>query len=184
MPASARTALNDPLNCPARSRMRNRKRRRDRRGPSGGSGSAGWSMARPGAGGHAEDVHVAGADLHHEQAVQALQGDRAVHVEEVGGEYRRGLGAQKLPPRRVGAPLGRRRDLQRLEDPADGRCADPVAELEQFALDPLVSPAVVLAGEPPISAAISALMAARPRREDRSTSWRPGGGATARRFLG
>src|SRR5689334_21312096 len=35
-----------------------------------------------------------------------------------------------------------------LEDPADGGCADPVAELEQLALDPLVSPAVVLGGEP------------------------------------
>ncbi len=35
-------------------------------------------------GGHAEDVHVAGADVHHEQAVQALEGDRAVDVEEVG----------------------------------------------------------------------------------------------------
>jgi len=39
-------------------------------------------------------------------------------------------------------------DLQRLEDPADRGCADLVAELEQLALDPLVSPAVVLGGEP------------------------------------
>src|SRR5208282_5362160 len=31
---------------------------------------------------------------------------------------------------------------------ADGGCADPVAELEQLALDPLVSPGVVLGGEP------------------------------------
>src|ERR1022692_4165742 len=38
--------------------------------------------------------------------------------------------------------------LQRLEDPADGGRSDPVAELEQLALDPLVSPAVVLVGEP------------------------------------
>jgi hypothetical protein len=36
-------------------------------------------------------VHVAGADLHDEQAVQALQGQRAVDVEEIGGEHRRGL---------------------------------------------------------------------------------------------
>ena len=41
-----------------------------------------------------------------------------------------------------------RGDLRRFEDPADGGCADPVAELEQLALDPLVSPAVVLGGEP------------------------------------
>src|ERR1022692_2371596 len=40
-------------------------------------------------------------------------------------------------------------ELQYLEDPADRRRADPVAELEQFALDPLVSPAAVLGGEPP-----------------------------------
>ena len=39
-------------------------------------------------------------------------------------------------------------NLQRLEDPADGGCADLVAELEQLALDPLVSPAVVLGGKP------------------------------------
>src|ERR1700749_3369861 len=45
--------------------------------------------------------------------------------------------------RRLGAG-----DLQGFEDPADGGCADPVAELEQLALDPLVPPAVVLGGEP------------------------------------
>jgi len=98
-------------------------------------------------GGYAEDVDVAGADLHHEQAVQALEGHRAVHVEEVGGEHRRGLRVQELPPRHVGVPLRRRRDLQRPEDPADRGCADPVAELEQLTLDPLVAPAVVLGGE-------------------------------------
>ncbi len=38
-------------------------------------------------------------------------------------------------------------NLQGLENPADGRCADPVAELEQLALDPLVCPAAVLGGE-------------------------------------
>jgi hypothetical protein len=58
------------------------------------------------------------ADLDHEEAVQALQGHRTVHVEEVGRKHRRGLRAQEIPPRRIGAPLGRRRDLQRLEDPA------------------------------------------------------------------
>jgi hypothetical protein len=47
------------------------------------------------------DVHVAGADLHDEQAVQALEGDGAVHVEEVGGEHRRGVRVQELPPRRA-----------------------------------------------------------------------------------
>src|SRR5262249_30137923 len=56
--------------------------------------------------------------------------------------------ARRKFPCRIGAPLGRRRDLQRLEDPADRRRANPVADLEQLTLDPLVSPAVVLGGEP------------------------------------
>ena len=43
------------------------------------------------------------------------------------------------------APRG---DLQGPKDTADGGCADPVAELEQLALDSLVSPAVVLGREP------------------------------------
>jgi hypothetical protein len=112
-------------------------------------------------GGHAEDVHVTGADLHHEQDVQTLEGDRAVHVEEVSGEHRRGLHVQELPPRRIGVPLRRRRDRQRLEDPADCGGADSVTELEQLALDPLVSPAAVLGGEPP------------DQRGDLCTDWRP-----------
>jgi hypothetical protein len=92
-------------------------------------------------------VHVTRADLNHEQAAQALQGHCAVDVEEVRAEHRRGLRVQELPPRGVGVPFGRRRDLQRFEDPADRGCADPVAELEQLTLDSLVSPAVVLGGE-------------------------------------
>ena len=98
--------------------------------------------------GHPEDVHIAAADLHHEQAVQAAERHCAVHVKEVDGEHRRGLGVQKLPPGCVGAPLRRRWDPQRLEDPADRGRAGPVAELEQLALDPLVPPAGVLGGEP------------------------------------
>ncbi len=98
--------------------------------------------------GDPEDVHVTAADFHDEQAVQAPERLRAVHVEEIGGEHRRCLGVHELPPGRVGVPLRRRGDLQGLEDPADSRCADPVAELEQLALDPLVPPAVVLGGKP------------------------------------
>jgi hypothetical protein len=98
--------------------------------------------------GDPEDVHVAGTDFHDEQAIQALQGQGAVHVEEIGGEHRRCLRMQELPPSRVGVPLRCWGNLQGFEDPADGGCADPVAELEQLALDPLVSPNVVLGGEP------------------------------------
>jgi hypothetical protein len=97
--------------------------------------------------GDPEDVHVAGADFHHEQAVQALEGHCAVHVEEVRGKHRRGLRVQELPPGRVGVTRGCR-DLQVLEDPADRGWADPVAELEQLALDALASPAMVRGGEP------------------------------------
>jgi len=98
--------------------------------------------------GHAEDVHAPRSDLDHEEAVQALQRHRAVDVEEAGREHRGGLRVQERPPGRVGVPPGCRRDLQGLEDPADGRCADPVADLQQLTLDPLVSPPLVLAGQP------------------------------------
>jgi hypothetical protein len=56
-------------------------------------------------------VHLTTTDLHDEQAVQAVEGHRAVHVEEVGGEHRRCLAVQELPPGRVGAPFRRRRNL-------------------------------------------------------------------------
>jgi hypothetical protein len=69
-------------------------------------------------------------------------------VEEVNREHRGCLCVQELPPGDVGVSLRCRRDLQGLEDPADGGCGDPVAELKQLTLDPLVSPAVVLGGDP------------------------------------
>jgi hypothetical protein len=110
-------------------------------------------------------VHIAGADFDDEQAVEALKRQRAVHVEEIGGERGRGLGPQELPPPRVGVPLWRGRDLQYPEDPADRGGADPVAELKQLALDPLVSPAVILGGERgSISTAISPVTGGRPVR--------------------
>jgi hypothetical protein len=58
----------------------------------------------------------------------------------------RGLGVQELPPCRVGVPF-RGRKVCRALDPADRGCADPVAKLEQLALDALVSPCAVLGGE-------------------------------------
>jgi hypothetical protein len=99
--------------------------------------------------GDPENVHVTRAYLHDEQAVQALESHCAIHMEEVDGEHRRCLGAQELPPSRVGLPSRRRRDLQSLEDATDRGRADPVAELEQLALNPLISPAAVLGGELP-----------------------------------
>src|SRR5258708_30979985 len=70
-------------------------------------------------------------------------------MEEVRGERRRGLHVQELPPCRVSAPRRRRRDPQRLEDPADRGRTDSVTEFQQLTLDPLVPPAAVLGGEPP-----------------------------------
>jgi hypothetical protein len=45
---------------------------------------------------------------------------------------------QELPQGRVGVPLRRRRDLQRLQDAVDRGCADSMAELEQLTLNPAV----------------------------------------------
>jgi len=50
--------------------------------------------------GDPEDVHITAAYLDDEQAVQALQCQRAVYVEEAGGERGRGLSLQELPPLR------------------------------------------------------------------------------------
>jgi hypothetical protein len=83
-------------------------------------------------------MHIPGADLDHEEEVQAPQVAAQVHVEEVGRKHRRGLRTQEILPRRVGAPLGRRRDLQRLEDPPDRRCTNPVADVEQLLLPTLI----------------------------------------------
>src|ERR1022692_1731531 len=93
------------------------------------------------------DMNVMGAGFDDEQAVQALQRQRAAGVEEVGGEHGRRLGVQELPPGRAGVPFRRGRNAQCLEIPEGRGRADPEAGLEQLALDPLVAPAVILAGE-------------------------------------
>jgi hypothetical protein len=107
-------------------------------------------------------MNVAGADFDDEQAVQALQRQRAVEAEEIGGEHGRRLGVQKLPPGRVGVPFWRGRNTQCLENSADRGRAYPEAEFEQLALDPLVAPAVILAGEPPSQHYDLALTGGRP----------------------
>jgi hypothetical protein len=105
MPALTRTASNDAVNCPARSRTRNREARgavaeihQEIADLLGGPGPV---RVR----GDSENVHVAGADLDDEQAIQAPERLGAVHVEEVHGKHRRGLRVQELPPHGVGAPL-------------------------------------------------------------------------------
>jgi hypothetical protein len=49
-------------------------------------------------GGDAEDVYVAAADLHHEEHVQAREGERAVHVEEVTRQQGLRLCSEELAP--------------------------------------------------------------------------------------
>jgi len=114
--------------------------------------------------GDTENVDVSATDLHDEQAVQASQGHRAVHMEEIGGEHRRSLRMQEFPPRRIGAPLRRWRDLQRLQHPADGGRADPVAELEQLALSRWYPQLSFSVASRSISVTISALTGGRPVR--------------------
>ena len=97
MPAPARSASKDPVNCPARSRTRSRKSAARSPGSSGDCGSAVWSTTRPGSRSRRGCVH-SGADLDHEEAVQAPEGHRAVDVEGVSREHRRGLRVQELPP--------------------------------------------------------------------------------------
>jgi hypothetical protein len=75
-----------------------------------------------------------------------LECDCAVHVEEVTRQHRRRLGAEKLPPGRVGIPDRRWRDPQPLQNAADGGHSHAVAEFKQLALNSLVSPALVLPG--------------------------------------
>jgi hypothetical protein len=118
MPALARTASKDSVNCPARS---------DQEPEACGAvveihqeiadllGGPRPVRVR----GDLEDVDVAAADFHDEQAVQALESHRAVHMEEVDGKHRRSLHMQELPPGRVGMPPRCQRDIQVLEDPPD-----------------------------------------------------------------
>jgi hypothetical protein len=76
------------------------------------------------------DVHVAAVDLQGEEHVDPFQGDGAVDVEEVYGQQGRGLRAQEPSRGGIRGPQRCRRYPPPLEDPADRRCADAVAELE------------------------------------------------------
>jgi hypothetical protein len=91
--------------------------------------------------GGAEQVRGSVADLQDEEHVDPLEGDCAVHMEEVTRQHGQRLGAQDLPPSRVGVSDRRWRYPQPLQDAADGGGSHAVAEFEQLALDSLVSPA-------------------------------------------
>jgi hypothetical protein len=95
---------------------------------------------------HPQQVHRPGGHFQYEEHVDSLERDRAVHMEEIAGQHGRGLGAQELPPGRVGVPDRRWRDARPLQDAADRGGSDTVTEFEQLALDSLVSPADILPG--------------------------------------
>ena len=98
--------------------------------------------------GHPEDVHVAAADFQHEEDIDPLERQRAVHMEEIHGQHRRGLRPQKMPPGRIGVSGWCWRYPLAFENPPDRRCADTMTELEQFALDSFVAPGRVFPGDP------------------------------------
>jgi len=90
----------------------------------------------------------AGADLKKEEHMQRLEEQR-LDGEAVARQHGVAMPGQELPPG-AGAPAAqrRRRDVAALEDIADRRAADGVAELGQLALEPPVAPARVLTRQP------------------------------------
>jgi hypothetical protein len=110
------------------------------------------------------DVHVAAAGLGDEQAVHALEGHRAVHMKEAGGEHRRCLGGQELPPSRAGAPFRRRGIFRALRT---RRIVDAPTRWPGLSSSPWIrwypQPRFSVASRS-ISAAISALTGGRPVR--------------------
>jgi len=115
-------------------------------------------------GGDSEDVHVTAADLHDEQAVQPLQGHCAVNVEEVGGEHRRGLRVQELPPGRVSVPLGCREIFRALRT---RRMVDALTRWPSLSSSPwilLYPQALFSVASRSMRVAISALTGGRPVR--------------------
>jgi hypothetical protein len=75
-----------------------------------------------------------GADLHHEQDVEAAQRD-GVEGEEVSGQQPSGLSAQEGPPPGVATPWCWA-ESGGGQDPPDGACAYAVPESDEFSLDP------------------------------------------------
>jgi hypothetical protein len=92
-------------------------------------------------------MDVAAADLDHEEHLHPLEGDGAVDREEVARQHRRCLGAQELRPGGVYFADRRGRYPLPLEHAPDRGGTDMVAEFEQLALDPLVSPVGILSGQ-------------------------------------
>jgi len=98
--------------------------------------------------GHAQHVQLAIADLEGNSTKTRRSVSAQSTWKKVDREHAGGLGAQELPPTRVGAPDRCRWDAVALQDPPDRRGAHAVAESEQLALESLVPPARVLPRHP------------------------------------
>jgi hypothetical protein len=96
-------------------------------------------------GGGAEDAYPAGGALDDRQDIHADAGRRR-RLEEVSGDDGAGLGAQERCPG-VACSLGCRVDTGVLEDFPHGGGGDRDAQHEQFAVDSVVPPRAVLAGQ-------------------------------------
>ncbi len=110
VPGVARTAPDESVNCPARPRTR--KRESAARSPEVREEVAdlpgGPRAVRMG--GDPGGTNGAGAGFGDEQAVPALQRQRAAGREEIGGGHGRRLGVRELPPGRVGVTFRRGRN--------------------------------------------------------------------------
>jgi hypothetical protein len=94
-----------------------------------------------------DDLDGAGREIDHEERVPGHEPPCRPHLrrEEVGRRDRAELRPQELPPRRLRSTFRNRVDAVRLEDVADRRRRDVMAEVCQSADDPVVSPSRILA---------------------------------------
>ncbi len=86
------------------------------------------------------------ADLQEEQNVQSLQPGR-LDGKEVRGEQLASVLTDELPPRHP-VPLGRRPQPSALEDQLHGSMRTAPAQFAQLTLDPPITPAGILPGQP------------------------------------
>ena len=178
MPSLAKTASKSRVNLLSRSRIR-------KRNDPGRSWSvqANWracwvTQASGRVGGAAGEVDAAAAELDEEEHVQPLQRDR-LDGEEVDREHALRLRPQERAPGESASRAGRA-EPGLAQDLLHGRGGDCDAEAVQFADDPLVAPARILAREAKHQLADLAADR-RPAAADRRTSSgaRRAGGASA-----
>ena len=107
------------------------------------------ALGHPGAvraGGYPEQPDPPAGKLDDEQEVQLVQQHR-FDVGEVAGQDALCLGRQELPPVLPSSPRSRV-DAGAAQDQPDRRRSDPMAEPDQLAMDPPVTPAGILGGHP------------------------------------